>query len=552
MVKPDLIFSVSWEVCNKVGGIYTVLSTQAKELQCQSGAVLVFIGPDLNRQETNDLLIENVNLYPDLRKNLQEKYNIRIRVGRWNIPSYPIAILVDFEAVYALKNQIYAQAWDLAKVDSLHAYGDYDEASMFSYAANLVAAEYYDLYIDADEKVVYHAHEWMTGLGALFIKSTHPQIATVFTTHATSIGRSIAGNNKNLYQYFEGYNGDQMAMELNMESKHSVEKCTAHGVDCFTTVSGITARECTQLLDIEPHVVTMNGFEDDFLPSLEQFSNKREAARKRILTVANKLCGTDWDDNTTIIATGGRFEFRNKGIDMFLDAMKDLKNDSACVGNRVIALVNVPAWVDVPRNDLIQRLESNEQYKSPLPAPYFTHTLNNFDQDKIVSKMNWAGLINRPDDNVKVLYVPCYLNGNDGIFNLSYYDLLIGHDIALFPSYYEPWGYTPLESSAFSIPTITTDLAGYGIWVNSVLGRYGELHDGVKVVHRDDTNYQQAVSDIKNTIAGWIRMTPAQKNKIRKAAGTMARKALWKHFIKFYLDAYAFALQKNENNTKLN
>lgn len=545
MVKPDLIFSVSWEVCNKVGGIYTVLSTQAKELQRQTGATLIYIGPDINPAGQNELLRENNELYPELRQTLLDKYGIGIRMGIWDIPGSPIAILVDFVPVFAKKNQIYADAWSLFGVDSLHAYGDYDEASMFSYAANLVASEYYDLYLDECDNVVYHAHEWMTGLGALFIKHTHSQIATVFTTHATSIGRSIAGNNKELYEYFVGYNGDQMARELNMESKHSIEKCTAHGVDCFTTVSGITSSECTQLLDIQPHVVTVNGFEDGFLPALEDFSNKRQAARKRILEVANALCGTDWGDDTTIIATGGRFEFRNKGIDMFLAAMKSLKENISDTGHHVLALVNVPAWVDSARKDLANRLGNGQKCEYALPNPYITHTLNNFDEDRIVATLDWAGLNNNAGDNVKVLYVPCYLHGNDGIFNMSYYDLLIGHDLALFPSYYEPWGYTPLESSAFSVPTITTDLAGYGIWVNSVKGHYGELRDGVKVIHRTDRNYEQAVTDIKDTIVDWLDMTPAQKEKTRKAASSIAKKALWKHFIKYYLDAYSLALEKS-------
>lgn len=547
MNKPDVIFSVSWEVCNKVGGIYTVLSTQAKELQRQTGATLIYIGPDTNPAGNNVLLRENSELYPELKQVLQEKYGIGIRTGLWDIPGNPIAILVDFIPVFANKDRIYSDAWTLFGVDSLHAYGDYDESSMFSYAANLVASEYYDLYLDECDNVIYHAHEWMTGLGALFIKHTHPKIATVFTTHATSIGRSIAGNNKDLYEYFAGYNGDQMAGELNMESKHSIEKCTAHGVDCFTTVSGITSRECTQLLDIQPHVITVNGFEDGFLPALEDFSNKRQAARKRILEVANALCGTNLKDDTTIISTGGRFEFRNKGIDMFLGTMKSLNGEIAGTKHNVLALVNVPAWVDSARNDLMNRLNSEKKSRYALPNPYITHTLHNFDQDRIVATLNWAGLTNGAEDNVKVLYVPCYLHGDDGIFNMSYYDLLIGHDLALFPSYYEPWGYTPLESSAFSVPTITTDLAGYGIWVNSVKGRYGELSDGVKVIHRTDRNYDQAVTDIKNTILEWLNMTPAKKEAARKSANSIARKALWKHFIKYYLDAYSFALEKVEN-----
>ena len=255
----DYIFESSWEVCNKVGGIYTVLSTRAKTLQMEFHDKLFFIGPDLWKGKENPLFIESETLYSEWKKYAFENENIPVRIGRWNIPGEPIVILVDFQPFFVDKNQIYAEIWELYQVDSLHAYGDYDEASMFSYAAGKVVESFYRFNLTQDDKVIYQAHEWMTGLGALYIHWAVPQIATIFTTHATSIGRSIAGNNKPLYDYLFAYNGDQMAHELNMESKHSIEKQTAHHVDCFTTVSEITNRECAQLLDKPADVVLMNG-----------------------------------------------------------------------------------------------------------------------------------------------------------------------------------------------------------------------------------------------------------------------------------------------------
>ncbi len=191
----------------------------------------------------------------------------------------PIAILVDFNSFYSHKDEIYTQVWEWYGVDSLHAYGDYDEASMFSYAAARVVESFYVHYLNLRQQVVYHGNEWMTGLGLLYINRKLPQIATIFTTHATSIGRSIAGNNKPLYEYLSAYNGDQMAAELNMQSKHSIEKQTAHHVDCFTTVSDITATECRELLDKPVDFVLPNGFENDFIPKASVFTCKRKAAR---------------------------------------------------------------------------------------------------------------------------------------------------------------------------------------------------------------------------------------------------------------------------------
>src|SRR3712207_6385735 len=191
----------------------------------------------------------------------------------------------------------------------------------------------------------------MTGLGLLYIRRQLPQIATIFTTHATSIGRSIAGNNKPLYDYLFAYNGDQMAGELNMQSKHSIEKQTAWNVDCFTTVSDITDKECKELLDKPADVVLPNGFDDSFVPQGASFTAKRRAARKCFLRVANALTGIHFDEDTLIVSTSGRYEFRNKGIDVFIEAMNRLRN-CAGLARRVVAFIEVPGWVGDAREDL--------------------------------------------------------------------------------------------------------------------------------------------------------------------------------------------------------
>lgn len=541
---PDYIFSASWEVCNKVGGIYTVLSTQARTLQEKTKSTVIYIGPDLDKDGSNPLLEEDPSLFPAWQNAVWESEGLAVRIGRWKIPGSPIVFLVDFLPYYPMKNWIYGRAWELFHVDSLHAYGDYDEASMFSYAAAMAVRSFYRFYLNEKSTVVYHAHEWMTGLGAMFLKHYIPQIATVFTTHATSIGRSIAGNNKPLYDYFEGYHGDQMAWELNMESKHSVEKQTAHHVDCFTTVSEITARECTQLLERTPDVITENGFENSFVPSPDKFDSARAAARKKILTVTNRLMGTSWGDDTVIIGTGGRYEFRNKGLDLFIESMRYLRDDPRSKGHHILALINVPGWVSMPREDLQERIHRNRRTATPLPVPQTTHWLHNMEEDRILNMLGSLGFRNDKKDDIHIVFVPCYLDGNDGIFNMSYYDLLIGQDMALFPSYYEPWGYTPLESAAFRVPTVTTDLAGFGLWVNSVKGRYGELADGVKVVHRSDGNWQDAACAIKDAVAELLTADAGKRAEMRRAAGSLAEKALWKHFIVHYEEAYRFAVSK--------
>ena len=338
--------------------------------------------------------------------------------------------------------------WNRYQVDSLHAYGDYDEASMFSYAAGKVVESFYRYNLTENDKVIYQAHEWMTGMGALYLRTYVPEIATIFTTHATSIGRSIAGNNKPLYDYLFAYNGDQMAQELNMQSKHSIEKQTAHYVDCFTTVSEITNNECKELLDKPADVLLLNGFEDDFVPKGATYTGKRKRARAAFLQVAGKLLGQEFSDDTLIIGTSGRYEFRNKGIDVFLEAMNRLNRDKNLKKN-VLALVSVPGWVGECREDLLQRLKSREKFTTPLECPFITHWLHNMTHDQVLDMLKYLGMGNRPEDKVKVIFIPCYLDGKDGIFNKLYYDLILGMDLTVYASYYEPWGYTPLESVAF-------------------------------------------------------------------------------------------------------
>lgn len=541
---PDFVFESSWEVCNKVGGIYTVLSTRAKTLQDYLHDRIIFIGPDFWSEKESPYFCEDENLFADWKK-LAKDEGLNVRIGRWSIPGEPITLLVDFRPFFEKKNEIYAWLWEHYQVDSLHAYGDYDEASMFSYAAALVVESFYKHNIDSSKRVIYHGNEWMTGLGLLYINNKLPQIGTLFTTHATSIGRSIAGNMKPLYDYLFAYNGDQMAGELNMQSKHSIEKQTALYVDCFTTVSDITANECKELLDKPVDVVLPNGFDNSFVPKPAMFTKKRKAARKRLIEVANALLGEQLGDDTMIISTSGRYEFRNKGIDVYIESLNRLLRDKE-LKKTVLAFIEVPGWVGEPRRDLIERLESGKSYDTPLEIPLVTHWLHEMSHDNTLGMMKYFDMHNRKEDKVKVIFLPCYLDGHDGVLNVTYYDIVLGNDLCVYPSYYEPWGYAPLESIAFKVPCITTDLAGFGLWVNSVKGGYSEIKDGVKVIHRTDYNYSEVADTIKDAIAEYSSFTDKEVSDVRKKADALSKKALWSEFIRYYYDAYAIALSKAE------
>lgn len=541
---PTCILEASWEVCNKVGGIYTVLSTRAKTMQGLLHDKVIFIGPDCWNDADCPYFREDEALLSDWKAKAAEE-GLRLKIGRWTVPGEPIAVLVDFKPFFEQKNEIYTWFWEHYRVDSLHAYGDYDEASMFSYAAGRVVESYYKNNVPAAGRVVFQAHEWMTGLGMLYVNAKVPQIGTIFTTHATSIGRSIAGNQKPLYDYLFAYNGDQMAGELNMQSKHSVEKQTAAFADCFTTVSDITANECLELLDKKVDVVLPNGFDNSFVPSPRAFGARRKAARKRLLDVANALLGESLDDDTLIVSTSGRYEFRNKGVDVYIEAMNRLLRDRN-LKKKVVAFIEVPGWVGEPRKELVDRLASGESYDTPLNVPMITHWLHEMSHDNVLDMLKFCDMQNRKEDMVKLIFIPCYLDGKDGVLNMHYYDLVIGNDLSIYPSYYEPWGYTPLESIAFSVPCITTDLAGFGLWANKEIGHQGEITDGVKVIHRTDYNYSEVADTIKDTVAEYSALSPAAAKKARANAAALSKKALWSEFIEYYRQAYAVALGKAE------
>ncbi len=527
--KISLLFENSWEVCNKVGGIYTVLSTKARVLGDVLSDRLIFIGPDVwTAENPSPSFIERKTLLKSASSKLKLPYGLTIRVGRWNIPGNPIAVLVKYDGIYPSLNEIFGSMWEHFGVDSLHANGDYEESCAFAVASAVVMKALTE-HLKADEEgVIAHFDEWTTGMGLLWTKLHMPAAATVFTAHATCIGRSICGNGKDLYRYFNGYNGDQMAGELNMESKHSLEKAAAHQADCFTAVSELTADECGQLLEIRPKVVTPNGFEPGFVPGGKKFNDLREAGRKKIFDIASKLKGKEFGDDVTIVATSGRNEYRNKGIDLYLDSLALADGGE----RRILALVLVPAWASVP----------SEAFSGASGAPDFlTHRLNNEFSDATACRIRQLEAEGRLGHSVDVLFVPVYLDGRDGVLGISYYDFLPAVDMTVFPSYYEPWGYTPLESVAFGVPTVTTDKSGFGRWILSDL-QSGLALSGVEVVARDDSSYKDSSEAISAAIQSVASASGTLREEISKAALSTAAKADWTFFIPHYYKAFREAM----------
>ena len=533
---PQHLFEVSWEVCNKVGGIHTVVATKALTVTKSMGDNYIVIGPDLMQESINPEFEADDTLLAAWRESLYEE-GIRVRLGRWNVEGRPIAILIDFKSLISQKDEVLKYMWEEFHVDSISGQWDYIEPVLFGHAAGMVIKSYVENYCSSVDKVVAHFHEWMTASGGLYLRKNSPYVATVFSTHATVAGRCIAGNGLALYSDLHKYNADDIARRFNVTAKHSIEKMAAHYHDAFLTVSDITANECKYLLGREVTSITPNGFENDFVWKGEQFEAKRAEARRTMIEVAEACYGHKFEKEPLIVGTSGRYEYHNKGLDIFMESLKRLA--SCALDREILAYVTVPAANNGPRADLVRHLQDASQPIDSAQCKYATHYLENTQWDPISQTMR-GSILESKESKVKVIFVPSYLNSADGVFNKNYYELLVGMDITAYPSYYEPWGYTPLESIAFSVPTITSNLSGFGLWAVKQAD-----HEGVEVIRRDDSNDTYAVEQLVDSVLRFLNLAQEQVDDVRESARSLSKKALWSKFFKYYERAYVEALENS-------
>ena len=534
----DFLFETSWEVCNKIGGIHTVVSTKALNIVEELGDNFILIGPDVWREDNiNPEFIPDETMFSDWKQKAASE-GLKVKTGRWNIAGRPIVILLDFTPYFGQQNEVFAEFWETYKLDSISGQWDYVEPALFGYAAGKVIESYSSFYLD-QQLIIAQFHEWMTGTGVLYIKKHAPWIATTFTTHATVLGRCIAGNNRPLYGKIESYNPIQISREFNVVAKQSLEKISAIEADVFTTVSEITGRECTHFLGKPVDIVTPNGFEDSFVPGEEAFGTKRTIAREKLIKVAEAILGYSLTKDCVLIVNSGRYEFRNKGVDIFIDSLGELKKKDK-LNKECVAFILMPAYHMGPRLDIVDIL-----YNDAKPTgwdKYLSHSLHYPANDPVLNRIITNGLDNDEKSQVKLIFVPSYLNGNDGIFNIPYFDLLIGFDLSVFPSYYEPWGYTPLESLMFSIPTATTSLSGFGLWVKSY---FKEPGNGIRVIERNDDNEKEVVHELRKFMDMFVGLNDTEIAEARNKAHEISRIAMWDTLVEHYLTAYNIAISKS-------
>lgn len=527
------LFEVSWEVCNKVGGIHTVVSTKAKTLVGEFGDDYVAIGP---------WLLSGTHLAEQFEEEAGfgafceacRAVGVPVRVGRWKIPGRPRTILVEFSSLFAKKDEILAHLWEAYKVDSLFGSWDYVEPLMFGHAAAIVIEKWWQEHCAPARKfAVAQFHEWMTGSGLLRLKSRVPEIGTVFTTHATVLGRSVSSSGVLPEKALAGRTSEALAETHNVRAKHSIEASCARESDVFTTVSQLTCDEAELFFGRKAAPILPNGIDLDVIDEMAG-ATTRDAAEARLRDLARRFLGDD-DSNARLLCIAGRYEFHNKGIDLLIDALAELAKRP---GRPVVLFVLVPAGNSGLRREVHER-QKQDVATIDGPIGLSTHNLFDPEKDPLQQRCREHGLDNARGARVKVIQIPIYLDVGDGLFDMPYEAVLRAMEFSCFPSFYEPWGYTPEESLAVGVPTITTDCAGFGRFARESGLKW---EDGVHVLTRigvDDAHAASALTDLLEVVLGEERDRAEVVDKCRRTARLLE----WSDLIANYLTAFASALE---------
>lgn len=587
---PRRCFEVSWEVGNKVGGIYTVVTSKAaRMMECYPDGYFL-VGPYFSPEQAKREL-ERVEV-PDwlhVVSGRLERKGIPVHLGRWKIKGSPPVILVDFRAWWPRLNEIKAKLWEWYRIDSLDAAHDFDEPLVWSWAVGQLLEE---AAREAGE-TVFHFHEWLTGGALLYLTHARRDAPTVFTTHATVAGRALANRGIDLYRMRAAIDAEAAARDLFVHAKHGVEKASALQCDVFTTVSAVTAGEAEQFLGRRPEVLLPNGLDIGTYPPISRQLARHEEEKRALWDFAAyfffpfyRFSLTD----TLFYYTASRYEFRDKGIDILIAALGRLNETLKKKRSRqtVVTFFWVPGAAAGPVPEVIARRRAYREFvketrlrgrppgpeevgkylESPRPAlisklnfkaiaalralsdqrggaPSTTHLLAD-PNDKILAEFRAHRLLNRAEDRVKVVFYPVYLVKGDEFLNLGYHKSLQAGHFGLYPSYYEPWGYTPLETAALGVPALATDLSGFGQYLLSEGRERSEKYPGIFILRRARRSDREAVEELAGFLTEFASWSRRDRHRNAARARELAELADWKFFIRHYLEAHRLALAKHD------
>lgn len=512
----NILFEASYEVCNLVGGIHTVVQTKIGYLKKYVDRHIL-LGPwfrdnqkEFIQAKSSEVPIEVQRVFDELSKK-----QIYCTYGWWDIPHKPEVVLIDANTLAndSSKNYLKKKYWDLFKVDSLTAGWDFEEPMILSTAMGMFIEEFSEQNYSSDDKVVAHFHEWMTGFGGLYLKARLIEgndifVKSIFTTHATMLGRSLSGHNFDLNTLPMDFDPLMEAKNIGVIEKYSAEFACANFCDAFTTVSKITQKEAKQFFGITP-TLTYNGINIEDFSSGKSLIFEHMLARNKILHVLETLFPGENFDESSLVFTSGRPEFHNKGHDVILQSLKKLQDSDF----PVVCFFLVPS----------------KHYELKDDFDISTHYLDSELNQPIVKYSKEIGLTNV--GNTKFVFYPCYVGSDeDDLFNMPYYDLIKGFDLGIFASSYEPWGYTPVEALSCGVLTTTSNLTGFGEYFSN------KTHDGLFIVNKD---FREA-NVLSKLIKKVHSFNSEKKLSLSLSAFEIAKKCSWKKFISQYIKVYGF------------
>ncbi len=587
-VKADYFFEVSWEICHQVGGIYTVIKSKAGKLYQLYKEKYFLIGPYYAKEaaikfEARKPPKEIERIFSELKKNKIECY-----FGKWNIEGVKVnTILIDFSKYMIKANEIKSRLWKDFKIDSFNSGEEFNTWVTWGTTAGMLLE---GLRKKLKGKIVAQFHEYLTGAALLHLKKNKVKIATVFTTHATYLGRTLASAGIPLYEVIKKIKPKENAYKYKIPDRYSLEKAAALNANVFTTVSDITALEATNLVGRRPDIVLPNGLDISKFPALEQRAISHSKFKTQILDFAKVFFFPYYRfdlDNTLLYFIAGRYEFKNKGVDIFIKSLGQLNKKLIMEKSdrNIIALIWVPSKVEGIDKTLLQNkinyegvenfmdrslddikaniIDSIVNQKLPTTRELFSGTFyyqmkkkmmefkkkgkplvvthNLADKNDIIIKaLKKAGLNNSIRDKVKVIYYPVYLTGADGLIDLSYYDAIMGCHLGIFPSYYEPWGYTPLETGALGVSALTTDLSGFGKYL---LKKHKKCK-GIWVLKRQNTKEELSIARLTSIMYDYAKLTQRQRIQKKLEAKSVSNLADWENMVNYYIKAHNMALKK--------
>lgn len=526
-LKNNYLFEVSWEVCNMVGGIHTVITSKSKEAK-ENFKNYFLVGPYL--ENSKEVFIEEKipKKWNLIEKELNE-IGIKIHYGTWLIESKPKVILVEHLGYGEHTNEMKKLLWESYKIDSINSsWYDFDEVMLWSWVCGIVVSK---ISKKCEQNVLLHCHEWMSG-GAIFYNKINKnnKVKTIFTSHATMLGRALSGHGNEIYRDLDKIDADKFAYEIGVQTKQQCEKALANFSDAFSTVSEITNTETTKFYSKSADVITCNGFDNTGIEEVEDVIVSFRKNREMLNEYVQKYFGNINVDETQLFYTSGRYEIRNKGIDIFVKALNKLntklietKSDRNIV-NFIFLILNKFENVGSQKFD-------NKTSLTPFKIPK---------GNEVIELLLENGIDNKDSDRVKCIFVPIYVNENDNFLGKDYYDVISGFDLSVFVSKYEPWGYTPVESISYGVPTVTSNLSGFG---KSILSNCGERNFVVKVIDRENED-NKAIEELSNYMFEFTKFNKKELLFQKEIAKLLALKYDWKLLYGNYIKLYEIAVSK--------